>query len=333
LNTINKAKKVPQNKVFYFGIPMHSNLGDLAQGVCIRKWIANNYPDRYCVEVETDAIVNTSFSIINSIKKLYSKDDIIVFQSGYTTTDLGGFADAMHQEVIKAFPDAKILMFPQTIYFAKKENKEKCSRIYNSAKNMLYLARDEVSYKEAIEMFPNIRVRLFPDIVTTRIGVQHYTNERNGFLFCCRNDGEKFYSDDQIHYLINQCKNISSVQITDTTKNLKSSEIVKNADSYISNEIESYSHYKLIITDRYHGTIFSLAAGTPVIVLKTTDHKVITGADWFKDVYAGHIYVAKDLNDALCKAKELMCADVSHVLKPYFKEKYYDTLKQLFEER
>lgn len=51
------------------------------------------------------------------------------------------------------------------------------------------------------------------------------------------------------------------------------------------------SHYKVVITDRYHGTIFSLIANTPVIIIKSTDHKVTTGADWFKGIYDDYVYV------------------------------------------
>ena len=69
-------------------------------------------------------------------------------------------------------------------------------------------------------------------------------------------------------------------------------------EEYIEKEIEDYSRYKIIITDRYHGTILSLVAGTPVIILKTNDHKVTTGADWFKGVYDEHVFLANDLKNA-----------------------------------
>ena len=32
-------------RILYFGIPMHTNLGDQAQKYCIRKWLKENYPD------------------------------------------------------------------------------------------------------------------------------------------------------------------------------------------------------------------------------------------------------------------------------------------------
>ena len=201
----NILSGVGEKRVYYIGIPAHNNLGDLAQGVCIRRWLKKNYADRRVVEIETNALVNTRFSALKYLKKVFS-DDVIVFQSGYTTTDLGGHADEMHCAIIKNFPQAKILMMPQTIFFQNEERKKNTSFVYNSAENMLFLARDRVSFGMAEEMFPDLPIRLYPDIVTTLIGQYKYENERNGILFCCRDDSEKYYDDEKIAELIKRCE-------------------------------------------------------------------------------------------------------------------------------
>lgn len=313
--------------IFYLGIPVHSNLGDLAQGVCIRRWLKKNYPERKVIEIETNALVNTPFSLLNKLSELYEPGDMIVFQSGYTTTDLGGYADEMHRAVMKILPDAKMLMMPQTIYFREEKNKERTSKCYNSMSNLLFLARDRVSYNMALEMFPDIEVMLFPDIVTTMIGNFPVNTKREGIMFCCRDDGEKFYSDEQIDELMQKCRHLEKVSKTDTTKKEKAAEIVKNAEKYIINEIREYSKYKLVITDRYHGTILSLIAGTPVIVIKTTDHKVTTGVEWFKGVYDEYVYAANDLAEAYVMAEEVLKKKLDYNLTPYFEKNYYDKLK------
>lgn len=330
-NSLKNALVDDTPKIFYIGIPVHKNLGDLAQGVCIRSWLKKHYPERTIIEIETGALVDTHFPLIRLLAKCYNKNDYIVFQSGYTTTDLGGHSDEMHRAVMEAIPDAKILMMPQTIFFEKKENQKKTSYVYNKMHNMLYLARDKVSYDMALNMFPDIKVQLYPDIVTTLIGKEEYTYERNGIMMCCRDDGEKFYSDEELAGLENRLKAICQLSRTDTTKDGNTKDIVRNAEKYIYEEIDKYAHYKLVITDRYHGTILSLAAGTPVIVLKTTDHKVTTGADWFTDCYKDYIYSAKDLDDAYGIAEEVLKKDFEYKLDPVFEEKYYDILPALFE--
>lgn len=315
--------------IFYLGIPAHSNLGDLAQGVCIRRWLKKNYPERQVVEIETNALVNTQFSLLNKLAELYETGDMIVFQSGYTTTDLGGFADEMHRAVMNILPDANMLMLPQTIFFKDEKNKERTSKCYNSMKHMLFLARDRVSFGMAKQMFPDIPVMQFPDIVTTLIGNYSFDYNRDGIMFCCRDDGEKYYSDEEISSLMSKCESLSKVARTDTTKAGKTADIVRNAERYIMDEIETYAHYKVVITDRYHGTILSLVAGTPVIIIKTTDHKVTTGAEWFKGVYDDYVYVADSLDEAYEIARSVLDKKMTNKLPAYFETEYYDRLPEI----
>lgn len=319
-------------RVFYLGITEQPNLGDMAQHYCIRKWIVENYPDRELVMFESSVITDPYFTdkFFSNLKRVFGKDDIIVIQSGYCTQDLGGDHPLMHRLVCDHMTDALILMMPQTIFFQHEENKRRCAENHNKAKQLLFLARDFVSYEMAKEMFPAIHVEAFPDIVTTLIGTMKFNNPRSGVCLCTRNDGEKLYSKDQINALAArfEAEGIKVVQ-KDTQGKGTIQEIRKNLQSFIVNEIESYSHYDVTITDRYHGTIFSLCAGTPVVIIKTTDHKVTTGADWFKGVYDNYIYVAEDLEDAYNISKIVLAGHLDHKLKPYFKTEYYDKLKEL----
>lgn len=321
-------------RVYYFGITAHSNLGDMAQHYCIKKWICENYPNYELVMFESDVIVNPRITprFFAHLKSIYKEEDVIVFQSGYCTQDLGGNHPLMHRLVCEYMPDAHILMMPQTIYFQHEENKRICAENHNKAKNMLFLARDFVSYEMAKEMFPDIKVKAFPDIVTTLIGTLHFEHPRDGVCLCTRNDSEKLYSTEQINGLASRFEaNGIPVKQKDTQAMQTVATLRSNLRGSIEAEIETYSHYKVTITDRYHGTIFSLCAGTPVIIIKTTDHKVTTGADWFKGVYDDYVYVADNLDDAYSKAMKILSLELNHSLSPYFKKEYYDNLRAVFE--
>ena len=319
-------------RLFYLGITAHVNLGDLGQHYCILKWIKENYPDYSLVQFEADPVVYKKYDFIQRLRAIYRPQDIILFQSGYTTQDLGGYHNLMHEMVVEAMPNARILMFPQTVFFRKEVNKQHTSNILNSAKKMLFLARDLISYETAKQMMPDVKVLAYPDIVTTLIGTLSFNNERNGVCLCTRNDGEKLYSEEEIDELKKTfIKNGVQVMQKDTQAKATILQIRSDLQHHIEAEIESYSHFKVTITDRYHGTIFSLCAGTPVIIIKTTDHKVITGANWFKGVYDDYVYVAEDLNDAYNHAIEIMGKALKNLLPAYFKESYYDKLKELFE--
>lgn len=335
-NRLLEIPKSEKQRVFYLGITEHPNLGDMAQHYCIKKWIGEKYPDAEMLMFESSVITDERFTdtFVQGLKKIFKPNDIIVFQSGYCTQDLGGDHTLMHKIICEHFHEAKILMMPQTIYFNNENNRQECSDNHNKAKNMLFLARDYNSYEQAKQMFPDIRTALYPDIVTTLIGTLSFDNVREGICLCTRNDGEKLYSYDDIATFQQRLIQAGFTIVNKDTQGKASYKIIRaNLQRYIEEEIESYSRFKVTITDRYHGTIFSLCAGTPVIILKTTDHKVTTGADWFKGVYDDYVYVAQDLDDAYALARQLMSKNIEHSLRPYFKTKYYDRLKLMFESK
>ena len=328
---INSVQPSDKCRVFYLGITPHSNLGDMAQHYCICKWIEENYFDYELLKFEAKTVVDSQAGFIKCLKAAYTGKDIIVFQSGYTTQDLGGQHELMHRLVIDAIPDAHILMMPQTIYFQHEENRKRCAENHSKAKRMLFLARDFVSFEQARAMFKGIKLAAFPDIVTTLIGTLSFNNARNGVCLCRRNDAEKYYSDEELNKLVSKIEETDKVTVTDTSIKENYIKVRNNKQFYIEREIERFSDYKVTITDRYHGTIFSLVAGTPVIIIKTTDHKVTTGADWFKGVYDDYVYVANNLDEAFKLYKEIVAKSLDHKLSPYMKEHYYDKLKEIFE--
>lgn len=305
---------ISQQRIYYLGITEHPNLGDMGQHYCILNWISKNFPDSELLSFKSSTVVNPFVDFPSKLKTIYRPNDIIIFQSGYCTQDLGGDHELMHRMIIDKIPYAKILMMPQTIFFQHEKNKKRTSKSYNQATNMLFLARDTVSYNMAKEMFPNIEVQAFPDIVTTLIGKYTFENERKGVCFCLRDDSEKFYSDKELQNLKKQIEEIEPITTTDTTISTSEEKIRKNLQHYIEKQIIFFSKYKIVITDRYHGTIFSLAAGTPVIIIKTNDHKVITGANWFKGVYDDYVYVASDLKEAYKLYEQIKTKKLTHKL-------------------
>ena len=133
--------------------------------------------------------------------------------------------------------------------------------------------------------------------------------------------------------LISKLRNISQeISVTDTNSSCDFEFDKNKIESELEAKIHQFAKHKLIITDRYHGTIFSLIANTKVIVLNSTDHKVVTGVDWFKGIYDGNYYLAKDLDDAFDKAKELYHRDDVEINKSYFEEHYYSKLRQRIDE-
>lgn len=331
---IRKLKKLPraQKRIYLLGIPTAANMGDMTQYYLILAWLRKNYQGYDIVDFPSRSILYRDCLFLDILRDKLKPEDYIFFQSGYDTHDLGGEEDIMHKKVIPRFPNQRMVMMPQTVFFQSKERERQSSAAYSRNKGMLFLARDKVSYRSALRMFPDLKVVLYPDIVTTLIGRYHFSGEKKGVLLCQRADGEKFYRQADIDRLKDHLQKRTVVDLADTTISTPNIFVRRNVKKYLDRMLRQFSHYQVIITDRYHGTIFSLVAGTPVIVIKTTDHKVTTGLEWFEGVYDEHIYLAESLEEAEKKAIQWLENPPRKTIRPYFEEKYYAHLKKMIDE-
>lgn len=328
LDNISNSNK----KVYYFCEAEHPNLGDLAQRYCIENWLEEYYPEYEVVQIASLAMLRFKNKILSSIANSITKDDIFVFQSGYTMTDTHQ-DDKVRRIVLDVFNSQRTIIFPQTILFKDRKLIEERKRIFEKCDKLLLLLRDEISYEYAKKYFPNTNIKLYPDIVTSLIGMKSFDIEnRSGIGLCMRNDGEKYYSYEEILNLKQKLELIDFVDVTDTNC---SSSIKINRESIYSTvwgKIEDFSRKKVIVTDRYHGTIFSLVAGTPVIVIKTNDHKVSTGVKWLKGIYDNYAYYCENIKDVPMLVSKIYSENRDNKLRAYFKHEYYDKLKECLEE-
>ena len=318
--------------IFVFGAPFHSNLGDQAQTYCIYEWCRLNYPDYKIRIYNTIEVSEENFELLFRIKKIIKKKDYIFLHSGYHTTDLYMLEESMQRSVIEMFPDKRIVLLPQTIFYQTEKEKNRSIEIYNNHKDIVLMCRDEISFKIAGEIFSKCKLLLYPDIVTSMIGKYQYTDSREGILLCMRNDKEAFYSKQQIKELKKKLKDIDNVYQTDTTVTMSPSEIAVNRKEILEEIWKEYSKYKVIITDRYHGTIFALIANTPVIVLASTDHKLSSGVKWFPQEFSGYVQYVQCLDEIPSLIKEIYKDELTYVLPPYFENNFYSQLKQKLEE-
>lgn len=322
---------ITQKRIWYFCVPTHSNLGDQAQACCIEKYFRKFFSDHIVFKLSNNAFDFYEEKILMILKEKIKETDLIFFQSGYTFTGIHPYEN-MHRKIVENFPYNKIVFLPQTVKFKNQKILENVQNFYGKYDNIYFFARDKISYDIYKSIFPEHRnVHCFPDIVTTEIGNYDFNNnERNGILLCVRNDVEKLYSFQEISLFKEKLQKIAKVSLSDTNSETKENSL-KEYWKKIEETIDDYAQYQVIITDRYYGTIFALIANTPVIILKTTDHKVVTGADWFEGVYEDYVYVVNDLEEASQVAQQIVTGFEYRKLPSYFKEKYYDRLKDIIE--
>ena len=117
----------------------------------------------------------------------------------------------------------------------------------------------------------------------------------------------------------------------DTTIDMSYKKILKDLHGAMMNIIEVFEKSRIVITDRYHGMIYSLVSNTPVIVMKTTDHKVIEGYKILKKQYQDRIWLADSPDEALLIAKEVLKFPNYGQLDNYFQREIYGKLRDRIE--
>ncbi|MBE6904686.1 MAG: glycosyltransferase [Ruminococcaceae bacterium] len=324
-------------KIFIFGTPFHSNLGDQAQAYCIKKWCEDSYPNHMIFELRSpsDDRFNV-YPILFAIKEKLSPNDKIFIHSGYHTTDLYTNELLLNHAVLKVFFNYPVVMFPQSVYFENPKRLSETASLYNSHPHLLILAREPMSYEIAKREFTHTKVIFYPDIVNSLIG-EYQTNpvERKGILFCKRDsDKEAFYSKDNATDLIKFVREKYDVDFTDTTLTDTCDEIEANRELYVKKTIAQYSKYRVVITDRMHGIIFALAANTPVIVLQTSGPKVFSSYTLYQkqEAFRHYVYFCDNAEDLAELVNRVMGLKLEYQLPPVFKRQYYDKLKDIVED-
>ncbi len=318
------------NVNWFINVPSHSNLGDQAMSLSIRRWLVENYSNRIIYEISRPVLTWNFIRFINKWQKLIKEDDIIFIQGGYTSSDKTP-NEKVHRKIAQSFPNNRIVFFPQTASYEDLEELKKTANIYNMHGHILFLARDEVSYNHVLSYFTEIKVLLFPDIATSLIG--RYVlpmHEKKGVLLCIREDSEKRYSHKQINDLENK---LSEKYILE-----KQDLIIKNHDydavdfeRIIKEVLIIFASHKVIVTDRFHGVIFSMIAGSKVIALDSIDYKVREGSKMMDMYFNNSAFYAEsfnetfDLVDYAMREPDIPKNDVLH-------KRFYSKLKILIEE-
>lgn len=277
-----KRKVMFMKKIVLFDTPTYGNIGDLAISIAEKSFIKENLHQYEYVE-----ILDIEFTEkLEEMKQVLTTEDVIILTGGGNMGNEYLCFEETRRRVIKAFPNNKIIIMPQTIYFHDtergREELEKTKEIYNNHKYLTIVARENVSFNIMKKEFSNVNVILAPDIVM-------YLNEtknlkRKGALMAIRNDKEKTL-DVQIIEMIKQevLKKIDNIVITDTCMSRGQCLIGEARDKVFQEKLDEFRGAELIITDRLHGMIFAAITGTPCIAFGNYNYKIESSFEWLKE--------------------------------------------------
>ncbi|CRK80177.1 polysaccharide pyruvyl transferase family protein [Neobacillus massiliamazoniensis] len=297
LRKINKLKKYKEvEKIIYLLSPEHGNLGDQAIAIAIKKFLIDHYKNKEVIEFSYLEYMY----IKKRISSISNDGDIIFLHGGGNLGNLYINEENLRRDVIERFEKNKIIIMPQSISFSEdnfgKIEIEKTKKIYNNHKNLYIVCRESKSFETAQSIFPNNNVILSPDSVLYLSDYYNKSPLRSGVLLALRSDKEKVIDDSRVNKLRGILENLEeNLVFKDTIINKRVNE--KNRIFEFEKILKAFGSSKLVITDRFHGVIFSFITKTPCIVFKSLDHKISEGIKWFNDI--DFIYYAENDSENL----------------------------------
>ena len=159
LNLMNNLKNkhsviadlLSQGKVAYVDFPTHFNVGDLLIYLGTEKFF-NDYSINVVYRCDYK---NVRFNKLSEV-------DIIVFHGGGNFGDLYPQIHKVRENVVKKYPNKKIICLPQTIHFENIEEMQKSAEIFSKHNDFHLFVRDSKSYENS-EAFSK-KTCLMPDM-------------------------------------------------------------------------------------------------------------------------------------------------------------------------
>ena len=312
--------------IYLIGSEDAGNLGDHQIAVSMREFLGHYFPKYRIIEIPAS---NYKYQLAEKAKYI-RKRDWICTPGGGNLGDIYPYSEQIRRDIIQRFPDNKIIIFPQTIFFSDTrkgmEEKEITKEIYCAHKKLKLLTRDAKSFERAHEIFDGEKA-LVPDIVLFSDYSAENEQERKGVLLCLRKDIEGILSQEQKHDIEklaekyeNGYKYIDHQYPYDIS--------VEKRQMYLDTIMAEYRSAGLVITDRLHGMIFAVITGTPCVVLDNYNQKVSSVFEWVKNL--PYVYLCRNMDDMELLMEQFYGrkdTDVSKVQKNLKKE--YDRLAEI----
>lgn len=258
-----------KKKALMLATAEHQNIGDAAIDLAEQNLLLQYFPDYFQVEFSTYEMPNK----YHFLQAIVNPSDILFINGGGNMGSLYREEEELHRRIVQDFPNNKIVILPQTIYFADTPEGQAelalSARVYNHHKDLTIFARGRESYDFACRHFYNARVRLMADVVLALH--RDYGFDRSGVLLCLRGDGESVLAQQNQQILDTVQRIDPDVEIRTNIAQQDISRVERAA--VVNDELQRYARRRVVVTDRLHGMIFAAVTGTPCVVLDNATHK------------------------------------------------------------
>ena len=266
--------------IVIFGTPNHGNLGDHAIFFAEKQLLERYFPTGNVFGVNMTDFAHE----VQTLRKLLRGEDLLILTGGGNLGNQYMDDEIIRREVLARFPDNRVVMFPQTMYFTEDDEgtnqKNKTAEIYNRHKDLWLTARDERSFAEMKKIFSG-RVRLLPDVVLT--WKRQGQPDRRGALLLLRNDAEGVLNIKARQKLRETLLSVyGTVEETDT--DIEIAESLQDPRKALEDKLIQIGKAELVVTDRLHGMIFSAIMQTPCVALDNYNHKIAETYKWVQEL-------------------------------------------------
>jgi exopolysaccharide biosynthesis predicted pyruvyltransferase EpsI/nitroreductase len=285
-------------RIIWVGLfPREGNcVGDHAQIIAIQKFLEKHFSDYEIAKFYRADIQENWEKFVNEVKP----DDLLLIQSG---GDFGSFRGTWHKtrkEIISTFPNNKIVQLPIDILYKPGDWASfEEDKAFFPLRNFLLLCRNPVNYRTLRENF-GCKVLFLPDFVLS-LKPSLEDKPRKGSLLVLRKDGESKFKVRLLYRGVNKISRLSKplglsvrkfvtafhmfyrifieFHIRRQMKKIASPVTVKEVqisdrnitevdrEQYVNAVLNYYRGFKFVVTDRFHGMVFSILTGTPCVVL------------------------------------------------------------------
>lgn len=285
--------------IFLVGSPYKgNNLGDYAIDLAEKDFFNRYLPD--CIVLWLpDMII---FPHVSVFKYLIGRSTILIHGGGFLGT-LWMSGELMAREILKKYPNNKVIIMPQTIFFSDDaygaEELQKSKAIYTSHKKLTIFARDEKSLRLLNEEFKGVTVHYVPDIVTS-FDYHKKTIRKNQVVLCLRRDKENVKAFDVKklleEFLIGNGFSLEQILSDNVIDNFSH----KYEKEKVFKQLDLFAESRLVVTDRLHGMLFAAVTSTPCVCIDNISGKVKGTYSWIKNnEYIRFVSTDEEFNHAL----------------------------------
>jgi len=286
-----RSMKLPDGRRnFVFLAADYGNIGDLAITAAQKNFLRNHFPERQLVTVPISATIQ----LLRSIQAQINQHDLVTIIGGGNMGSLYPDIEQLRQLVIRSFPHNRIICFPQTLDWDESVISERALRqivrTYSRHPDIHVFAREAITRDMLSKLFHghgNVIIGYVPDIVMSAtagaLGAK-FDAAPSGILRCLRDDRECAL-DSECYAQLDAALASTGHLITQTDTHAGGSQLDDSqCAQLLAGKLEQFRGARLVVTDRLHGMILSVLAGTPCLVLPNANHKIRqTWFDWLQE--------------------------------------------------